>query len=133
MSSNETLPPTSSSIRMHIKRAIFATYQMVSLTSPRKALDPRQFGFELDGELLVPSRGSNPIPDDLAIWCTCKKCATQRCPCHKTGNPCCTFCTCQSDPETGTFVCQNIFGVINNISERVLHTKSQVSSTLLSK
>lgn len=44
----------------------------MSLTAIHGLLDERQFGFELDG--LAPSRGNNPVPEDLAVHCTCLKC-----------------------------------------------------------
>lgn len=105
----DDLPPTSYAIGLHIKRAYFATHQMVSLLSSCEPLDPREFGFEIIDNLLVPSKGSNPIPEDLAIHCLCKKCGTQRCPCRTSKRPCCTFCACQSDLEK--LVCHNLFGV----------------------
>ncbi|KAK7067945.1 hypothetical protein SK128_028378, partial [Halocaridina rubra] len=91
----DDLPPTSHTIRLHIRRTHFATNQMVSLLSSCEPLDPKEFDFELIGNLLVPSKGNNPIPEDLAIHCTCQKCGTQRCPCLASKNPFCTFCTCQ--------------------------------------
>ncbi|KAK7070134.1 hypothetical protein SK128_020161 [Halocaridina rubra] len=87
----DDLPPTSHAIRLHIRRVYFATHQLVSLLSSCEPLDPKEFGFELIGNLLVPSKGNNPIPDDLAIHCTSQICRTQRCPCRASKNPCCTF------------------------------------------
>ena len=106
----DDLPPTSHAIRLHILRAYFATKEMVSLLSSCEPSDPRQFGFEFIDDLLVPSRGNNPIPEDIAIHCTCQKCGTRRCPCRGSNNPCCTFCTCQSDSEKSG--CQNVFCVV---------------------
>ena len=108
----EDLPPTSHAIKLHIERAYFATREMLSLLSSSDSLDPRQFGFELVDDLLVPSRENNPIPEELAIHCTCKKCGTERCPCRNSRNPCCSFCTCQSDSKQSG--CQNAFGVVKN-------------------
>ena len=107
----EDLPPTSYSIRLHIKRAYLATYEMISIFTSQASLDPRQFGFELNDELLIPSNGRNPIPEDFAIHCTCSKCGTQRCLCRKSGVQCCKFCSCQS-VVLGTYLeslCKNIF------------------------
>ena len=52
----EDLSPTSYSIRLHIKRAYLATYEVVSLFKSQESLDPRNFGFEFDAEFLVPSK-----------------------------------------------------------------------------
>ena len=104
-SSLDDLPPTSHAIRLHIRRAYFATHQMVSLLSSCEPLDPKEFGFEIIGNLLVPRKGNNPIPEDLAIHCTCQKCGTQRCPCRASRYQCCTFCICQSYLEK--LMCQN--------------------------
>ncbi|KAK7074379.1 hypothetical protein SK128_002897, partial [Halocaridina rubra] len=87
----DDLPPTRHAIRLHIRRAYVATHQMVSLLSLCELLDPKEFGFELIGNFLIPSKGKNSIPEDLAIHCTCQKCGT----CRASKNPCCTFCTCQ--------------------------------------
>ncbi|KAK7065816.1 hypothetical protein SK128_000791, partial [Halocaridina rubra] len=51
----DDLPPTSHVIRLHKRRACFATHQMVSLLSSCEPLDPKEFGFELIGNLLVPN------------------------------------------------------------------------------
>ncbi|KAK7071366.1 hypothetical protein SK128_026232 [Halocaridina rubra] len=63
----DDLPPTSHAIRLHIRRAFFATHQMVSLLSPCEPLDPKEFGFELIGNLLVPTSDEEQKGNELLI------------------------------------------------------------------
>lgn len=110
----EGLPPKSHSFTMHIKRSYVAKDKMVFLITTHGALSERQFGSELDDDLLVPSRGNNPIPEDTEIHCTCPKCGIGRSPCRRSGTPCCTFCTCQSEIEirNSNSGCHNKYGTI---------------------
>lgn len=106
--SYEQLPPTSCSLREHIRRAFYVTNEMISLlSSPSKPLDPTQYGFEDVDEVLVPILGKNPIPEEMAVCCTCVKCASERCKCRREGIPCCRFCKCESGSEPGSR-CMNL-------------------------
>ena len=78
----EDLPPTSHSVSVHIERAYFVIHKMVFLLRSLESLDERQFGFEIDDELFVPNKVSNPIPEELAIYCTYLTCVTGRCLCR---------------------------------------------------
>ena len=106
----QQLPPTSSATRLHILRAVYkhATNEMVSLLSTtHDRLDPTQYGFEEVDDLLTPKMDANPIPEEFATYCICLKCGTQRCPCLRNAEPCCSSCRCQS----GLVVeCKNVFG-----------------------
>ena len=107
----EQLPPTSHAVQQHIRRAYYATYQMVTLLNPNKPaeLNPSAFGFKKTDELLLPVEGHRPIPEEYTIICSCKKCSTERCACHKAGLPCISFCKCQSPQGDEQVVqCKNV-------------------------
>ena len=104
----QQLPPTSSATRLHILRAVYATNEMVSLLSTtHDRLDPTQYGFEEVDDLLTPKMHANPIPEKFATHCHCLKCGTQRCPCLRNAEPCCSFCRCQSGLVAE---CKKVFG-----------------------
>ena len=89
------LPPTSFEIRGHCLRAVYNTYMYrYALCGEMPSLDPRDFGYEVDDNLLVPSLYSNVYPTDLIQPCNCKACATIRCKCRAAGISCCAYCKC---------------------------------------
>ena len=99
------LPPTSFSIKPHIRRAFYGIYlQMHCLNDP--TLDPRLYGFEEQGDLLAPVLNIRLLPDDLPQPCTCGKCATKRCVCRKNKVSCCIYCKCRGETLEGN-VCLN--------------------------
>ena len=69
------LPPTSYAIQQHIRRAYYATYQMVTLLhlGSTKIIKPTNFGFKQSNELLLPIKGIRQIPKEYSIVCNCKK------------------------------------------------------------
>ena len=107
----DQLPPTSFAIRLHILRACYATFQMVSILSTDSQLDPAHYGFVEEEELLMPDTAVQRIPQQYAVVCQCGKCATVRCPCRSKGLPCCKFCRCNQDPVENT-ACKNPAGHI---------------------
>ena len=110
------LPPTSHAVEQHIRRAYYATYQMVTLLHPHTptVLNPTTFGFKKTDELLLPIKGLRPIPEEYTILCNCKKCSNVRCACRKAGLPCISFCKCQSlQGDEQTVQCKNPSGSIH--------------------
>ena len=69
-------------------------------------LNPLEFGFENDGELLMPQKVKIFLPpnDELIPNCTCKKCARKTCVCFQNSLPCCKFCGCEDDKT-----CYNVY------------------------
>ncbi len=102
------LPPTSHATTGHIIRAFYSTYNQINCLSAL-TLNPTDFGFELVDGLLVPDRFYLPLPDDVAIVCTCVKCSTTRCVCRQTDAKCCEFCKCQTEQVKN---CCNPNGII---------------------
>ena len=101
----EKLAPMSSSITLHIKRAYLQCYRWVSATDTNmQILNPLDYGYELQDELLVPTVVSEPtIPDDFPNPCTCAKCFRSKIsPCRIANIKCCDFCKCE-----GSAKCQN--------------------------
>ncbi|KAL7296570.1 hypothetical protein TKK_0010001 [Trichogramma kaykai] len=91
------LPATSASIRLHARRAFYATYMQINLLNPSSAkLDPTLFGFCLENEHLIPSKIENLFPsnDALVPSCTCEVCSTKSCGCHRNQLACTSFCKC---------------------------------------
>ncbi len=101
------LPPTSYSIQSHILRAWYNCHmQLNCLENPH--LDARNFGYEEDDCMLVPSINLRIKPDDLPRACTCGKCATKRCLCRKAGISCCIYCGCRlQNYQLDNTRCQN--------------------------
>ena len=104
------LPPTSHSIRVHMLQAFYATHFMVNLLHEHpNELDPKQFGYEMEDDLLMPTNLLNSLPDHFMQHCNCTKCATTRCNCQRHNIPCCKFCKCQSFVSMND--CKNPIGV----------------------
>ena len=94
----DQLPPTSHVIGQHIRRAYYATYQMVTSLhrhSPT-VLNPTVFCFKKIDEILLPIKGLRPVPEEYTTLRKCRKCSKNSCTCLKAGLPCISFCICQS-------------------------------------
>ncbi len=95
--SRSDLPPTSHATTLHIKRALFAAYDMMSILDTEKdSLDPTDYGFTKIEDKLVPDPGQNPIPHYFSVCCKCGRCSTEMCACLREGTECCRFCSCNS-------------------------------------
>ena len=106
------LPPTSHAVEQHIRRAYYATYQMMTLLRIHRhsptVLNPTVFGFKKTDEILLPIKGLRPIPEEYTTLCNCKKCSKNSCACRKAGLPCISFCKCQSfQGDEQTVQCKN--------------------------
>ena len=99
----EKLPATSSSIRLHIKRAYLQCHLWIHAPFMETIdIDPIQFGYFLnDDEEIAPLIMNGPsIPDDFPAPCNCLKCAKPNvCPCRVRAISCCEFCKCGSSAE----------------------------------
>ena len=98
----EKLPPTSSSIALHIKRAYFQTY--IWLRAPfinNLEIDPLQYGYEVnkdDEDEIVLTVVNHVLPEDFPMPCKCGKCARENvCSCRINDLQCCQYCSCQPD------------------------------------
>ena len=99
------LPPTSNSIKLHILRAFYATYEQINLLNAEcLKLDPLQFGYVLEDEYLIPKKVAISFPsiNELVPNCNCKSCSTKSCHCRSSGLSCISFCICRSNN-----VCKN--------------------------
>ena len=83
----EKLPPTSSSITLHIKRAYLQTY--IWLRAPfinNLEIDPLQYGYEVnedDEDEIVLTVVNHVLPEDFPMPCKCGKCARENvCSCR---------------------------------------------------
>ena len=110
----KNLPPTSYATKQHIKRAYFATYHMISvLSKPRwEPLDPTLYCYEVADDLLVPTDGKHPIPEEFTVMCSCTKCGTYHCSCRGNNVPCCSFCKCRSGLVVSDTKCKNPLSIV---------------------
>ena len=95
----EKLPPTSTSIGKHIKRAYYQYCVYINAAFlPNIDVDPLRYGYLLkDGKFLHDTK-CQELPDDFPIPCSCLKCARANiCPCRRKLIPCCTFCKCSKN------------------------------------
>lgn len=94
------LPPTSLGVRAHISRAYYAAKLVTSaLDYPPPVLDPRDYGFVENEDILVPTQVWGSLPSSWTVVCTCGKCARATCLCKKEGVQCVEFCNCQKTPS----------------------------------
>ena len=96
----ESLPPTSSSVNLHLKRAHHVIRNVASLLSEYTARDPKLSGWYLENGVLLPDMNLKPLPNDIKVHCKCQgKCSNKRCPCQKEGQACTLFCHANSNPQ----------------------------------
>ena len=98
----EKLPPTSSSIALHIKRAYLQTY--IRLRAPfikNLEINPMQYEYKVnqdDEDEIVPTAVNHVLPKDFPMPCKCGKCARENvCSCQINDLQCCQYCSCQPD------------------------------------
>ena len=89
-----TLPPTSSSAKYHSMRVY---HQVQEWTKPDNTLQPKDWGWSLVQNRLLPKKTDLPAaPDNLLkmVKCSCKQnCDTKRCTCRKHGLDCSIGCS----------------------------------------
>ena len=107
---NEALPPTSDSVRQHIRRANYQTYVWRrSLDAMQDLPPPKDHGWKIeDGALRPVFMTKEPAPKSLLelTTCHCKKSECRRnCSCNNAGLSCTEACICMAD-ET----CKNPHG-----------------------
>ena len=89
----EQLPPTSSVVRGHIRRAFYDIRNDVTLLDDPPNIDPIDYSWkDLDG-VMVPDKHLKPIPENMLKLCGCEgKCDTKRCNCKKADIQCVVYC-----------------------------------------
>ena len=89
-----SLPPTSSVIHGHIKRAYYVIKKVIHLLKdPNLTLDPFNYGWINDNDMFVPEKCLNPLPQELTIICKCTgKCSSNACSCKKSFQKCVIYC-----------------------------------------
>ena len=91
--SPERLPPTESATKLHCRRAY---YQVIVWAGKEEGMDPRNLGWNLQDNLLVPVMSTmNAAPDNLLkiIHGNCSTaCKTLRCSSRRYGLSCTTVC-----------------------------------------
>ena len=96
----DTLPPTSSVIRGHIKRGAYLVHQACTLLSNTQTFDSnamQKYGWSEHLGMLLPTKCLNPLPCELLIVCKCSgRCNTRRCRCRDKKARCTVFCHSKS-------------------------------------
>ncbi len=95
---SERLPPTETAEFFHSLRVYHQLIVWKDLSS--EVLDPLQWGWKLDGTILMPiMTDSVPAPDNILKFIRCRykvssknSCATNACSCHKNGLKCVPAC-----------------------------------------
>ena len=104
----EKLPPTWSSIHIHIKRAFLQCYLWLhALFVESTDINPENYGYELtEDDMLVPTITSKDvIPEDFPVPCNCLKCAKKNvCPHRVKLIRSCELCKCEASSN-----CNNTF------------------------
>ena len=90
------IPPTSHSIRKHIKRAFMQCTMFLNAPIVECfQINPLEFGYTLSEELyLIPNIENEFLPEDFPMPCECIKCARGNVyPYRKRPLPCCEYYT----------------------------------------
>ena len=99
------LPPTSSVLHGHIKRAFYCVRKVLCLLDvsvTRPVTDSTKYGWVKDNDTLLPDKCLKPLPQRMLVVCMCTgTCGSTRCVCKKAGVKCVIFChkqesTCQN-------------------------------------
>lgn len=90
------LPPTSYSLKLHIKRAYLQANRWYNLLEDDVGFhDPSHYGYEEQETGWAPQIISEPLPDDFPYPCNCKICSRPNtCKCRINSVPCSRFCVC---------------------------------------
>lgn len=90
------LPPTSSSLKLHIKRAYLQANRWYTLLDDHVNFhDPLLYGYEEQETGLTPQIITKPLPDDFPYPCSCMTCSRPKtCKCRINLLPCSRFCVC---------------------------------------
>ena len=90
----ESLPPSSSVIHGHIRRAFFVVRRvMFLLDDSHEDLDTTDFGWTVDmNNNLLPDKCLKPLPSHITVLCKCKgKCVSRACLCKQKEVRCVLF------------------------------------------
>ena len=98
----KTFPPTSNSIRTHIKLSYLQTYRWVNAAwlEDFNNLDPLSYGYVnvVDENILKPDVITEKLPPDFPVPCICLKCARDTvCPCRVKEIKCSAYCKCRRE------------------------------------
>ena len=100
----EKLPPTSNSIKLHIRMAYLQSYLWYHAPLDNMMdLNPELYGYRRnndDDHLLYIISDKMRVPKCFPIPCICVKCARVNvCPCRTKHIPCCKYCRCDASSD----------------------------------
>ena len=89
----ESLPPTSPAVKYHAYRAYYAVQEWLG---NGRSLQPTEWGWELDDNMLIPVLTDRPeAPQSVLrmVSCGCKTGCGKRCKCRQAGLACTPMCS----------------------------------------
>ena len=103
--SHQNLPPTSNGLLPHIKRSFYNTFNIIhALDASPVTLNPVDYGFVQDGDILTPETAWNTLDSRWTVICNCRACTKSTCACRTAEISCTNFCRCKIAP---TNICKN--------------------------
>ena len=100
----DSLPPTSSVVLGHLKRAHCILRSLIKILDrePYDLIDYTNHGWVWDCGVLLPDQCLNPLQTNKTLTCYCKgKCKNRRCVCRRENEVCTIFC------HKKNLVCEN--------------------------
>ena len=94
-----SLPPSSSVIHGHLRRAFFVIRRFMSLLDDsHDKLAPTEYGWIIDADdHLLPDKCLKALPSNITVVCKCAgKCVSKQCPCKRENVRCVMFCHASS-------------------------------------
>ncbi len=95
------LPPTHDSFVLHLHRTVYQLFVWKqAITAMNVYPSPMEYGFEFDGEEIIPKMMSQAAaaPELLNdIVCDCQDSCSQQCVCIKNNQPCTQACLCEEE------------------------------------
>ena len=99
------LPPTSSVIQEHIRRAHYVVYNAINLLRDNPTLEPHECSWIKQDGLLLPDKKLNFLPFRILNLCNCAgKCCTRRCSYKAAELSCILYCHKKADKSA----CENM-------------------------
>lgn len=95
------LPPTSCSLKLHIKRVYLQAKRWYSILEEEECYhDPSHYGYDEQETGWAPQIVTEQLPDNFPYPCTCKICSRlNTCKCRINSVPCSRFCVCENSSK----------------------------------
>ena len=112
------LPPTSSTIYGNLLRSHYFMYLCSNLLgSFSKHLEPTNYGWAIETELLVPINKFTTVPSGFTTNCHCKKGYKKNCRCKSTFEKCKEYCDCRNYQNLQIFGADLVSSLMSNVAK----------------